>query len=78
MLIENKGKNVEFIKCKCIAKILRPCGIFPCAMPPLQPQTELSSFPLRRCSHTAFSNSTYWNTVTDILKFLCIILHYPL
>ena len=56
MLIENKGRKVEFIKCNCIAKNLRPCGNFPRAIPRLQPQTELSIFPLGTCSHGPFSN----------------------
>ena len=47
MLIENKGKKVEFMKCNCIAKNLEPCCNFLCAISRLQPQTELSNFPWR-------------------------------
>ena len=40
-------------------EIERLYGNLPFAIPRLQPQTELSNFPLYTCSHIPFSDSTY-------------------
>ena len=42
-----------------LCNVKRPYGNLPCAIPRLQPQTELSNFPLNTRSHIPFRNSTY-------------------